>query len=360
MSALQELPWGLGLIEGFYGRAWQAADRLATLGFLARHGYRYYVYAPKSDPILRRAWRERWTRDDEALLRDLARRADAEGILWGVGLSPLGLVEDMGATAMGALRAKIRLLDELGVQVLCILFDDMPRGVEDLAARQCAVVAEVAAVSAARHLLVCPSYYTRDPVLERLFGARPEHYWEELGAGLPGGAGIFWTGERVCSSGYPEADLRDIGARLGRAPVLWDNYPVNDGARMADFLHMDAFRDRDAGLRTLTGAHFVNPMNQCRLSWVPLATLPRAYAEGGAYDPERELARAAREVAGAQGGDCLVEDLELLQRVGLKALADADRARLRARYAGYPDRWAQELLDWLDGGYAFDPACLTD
>jgi len=25
-----------------------------------------------------------------------------------------------------------------------------------------------------------------------------------------------------------------------------------------------------------------------------------------------------------------------------------------------PDQGAEEVIDWLEGGYAFDPACLTD
>lgn len=360
MSALRALPWGLGLIEGFYGRAWAEADRLATLAFLARHHYRYYVYAPKSDALLRRDWRGRWSRTAEASLQALAAGAAEHGIVWGVGLSPLGLVEDPSAEALAALRAKIRALDALGVQLLCVLFDDMPRAVEDLAARQCAVVAEIAAVMRAPHLLVCPSYYTRDPVLERLFGARPGRYWEELGAGLPPEAGIFWTGERVCSERYLPADLDDIGARFARPPVLWDNYPVNDGARMADFLHLDAFRNRPAELATLCGAHFVNPMNQCRLSWFPLATLPRLYADGTAYDPVQALEQAAREIAGGTAGALLLEDREELQSVGLRAMSDARRTRLLARYRALDLPWAREIVDWLEGGYAFDPACLTD
>src|SRR5690606_30183511 len=32
----------LGIIEGFYGRPWTAAEREETISFLAPHGYRFY------------------------------------------------------------------------------------------------------------------------------------------------------------------------------------------------------------------------------------------------------------------------------------------------------------------------------
>jgi hypothetical protein len=357
--ALQQLPWGLGVIEGFYGRCWSALDRLDTLGFLAGCGYRYYVYAPKSDAVLRRDWRTSWSAGMDVHLREIAARAHAAGLVWGVGLSPLGLVENPDASALRDLRAKLEQLDSIGVELLCLLFDDMPRQVEDLAARQSSVVAEVAAVTRARHLVVCPSYYTRDPVLERLFGTRPSRYWEEFASALPPEVGIFWTGEQVCSPSYDATDLAGIARKFGRAPVLWDNYPVNDGARMADFLHVDAFRNRPPELARLTSAHFVNPMNQCWLSRIPLLTLPRVYAEGSGYDAERAFADAARSVAGEAAAALLVADRALLQEQGLVALGDTGRSALAARYAGIDAGWAREIQSWLRGEYAFDPACLT-
>ena len=356
---LRPLPFGLGLIEGFYGRPWDERDRLAMLDFLASAGYHYYVYAPKSDTGLRRRWREPWPEPRVLHLRALAERARALGLCWGVGLSPLGLVESMDAGSMRALRARVGQLDDIGVEMLCVLFDDMPREVDDLALRQADIVAEIMAVARTRHLLVCPSYYSRDPVLERLFGERPRNYWESLGAQLPASVGVFWTGERVCSTAYPEEDLRDIAARLRRPPVLWDNYPVNDGARMADHLHVGAFRDRPGTLAGLVTAHFVNPMNQCWLSRIPLATLPRAYALGERYDADRAYRQACGMLAGEAAG-LLEADLEAFQSKGRAGLDAMARAGLEARYGAIDAPWAREITGWLRGEYTFDPACLTD
>src|SRR5262249_17845369 len=146
------LEFGTGLIEGFYGRAWSDADRLATIDFLADAGYRYHVYAPKSAPVLRRAWRARWAPRPERDMGQLAVHARSRGIEHGVGLSPLGLVESLDAAALRELREKVRYLAGIGARVLCILFDDMPRGVEDLAERQADIVGEAIAAADFRHL----------------------------------------------------------------------------------------------------------------------------------------------------------------------------------------------------------------
>lgn len=355
-----EARFDLGVIEGFYGRPWGDADRLAMLAFLARCGYTRYVYAPKADGVLRRCWRERWDAAGERRLQAIAERARRAGIGWGVGLSPLGLVEDRGTAGLRAFRDKLAYLDQFGPDVLCVLFDDMPGGLPDLAARQAEVVAEARAVCRARELLVCPSYYSRDPALERLFGAMPSRYWERLGELLPAETGIFWTGEKVCSTGYGAGELTDIARRFRRPPVLWDNYPVNDGARASNFLHLDAFRGRPPVLRELVAAHYVNPMNQCWLSRVPLATLPLLYRRGADYAPDDAFRESAAQLAGASGAALLEADLEALQRRGRAVLAEHEREALIARYAPIAAPWARELVAWLRGDWTFDPACLTD
>lgn len=354
------LPFGPGLIEGYYGRQWADAERAESIRFLAARGYRHYVYAPKGDRQLRGDWAGRWSDVDALRMRRLAAVCRDSGIAWGVGLSPLGLVENRSVANRDRLRDKIRYLDEFDVDILCILFDDMPRHIDALAAAQVEVVADVLAVTRARHVLVCPSYYSNDPALERLFGSRPPDYWGTLGRELPAEVGIFWTGERVCSTEYRCDELAPIAERFRRKPVLWDNYPVNDGAKISLFLHIDAFRARPAGLAQCVQAHFANPMNQCHLSRIPLASLAQLYREGDRYDPDAVFGRLAREIAGEAVGGMLVQDRDLLQRVGLGVMDDHAKAGLRQRYAGVDSPFAREVVAWLDGEYAFDPACLTD
>ena len=68
----------LGIVEGFYGRPWTAAERHDTIAFLARHGYRFHIYAPKADPYLRRRWQEDHPPEAaDQLASRLADKADA-------------------------------------------------------------------------------------------------------------------------------------------------------------------------------------------------------------------------------------------------------------------------------------------
>jgi len=357
---VRRLPFGLGLVEGFYGRQWRDEDRIACLRFIAGTGYRYYLYAPKGDAVLRRRWSERWDTAEERRMRAIAECCAESGLDWGFGLSPLGLVEDPTPLNLRRLRDKVRYLESFGARMQCILFDYMPRNVHALAASQLDIVAEVMSVSEAGHALVCPSYYSTDPVLERVFGAMPADYWEELGAGLPREMGIFWTGDRVCAESHDAAGLGEIAARFARKPVLWDNYPVNDGARGSNFLRIDAFRGRGSELAELTQAHFVNPMNQCWLSRIALQSLALLYQQGPAYDADAAFAYCLRAQCEEALAAQLAADLDALQREGLSALSGARLAQMRARYAEFHSPLAEEIRDWLHGGYAFDPACLTD
>ena len=80
----------------------------------------------------------------------------------------------------------------------------------------------------------------------RVFGRRPDHYLEELGTRLDPSIDVFWTGEEVCARALGVGHLARVAGQLGRKPVLWDNYPVNDGKRMSQFLHLRAFTGRPA------------------------------------------------------------------------------------------------------------------
>src|SRR3954467_1774810 len=105
----------LGIIEGFYGRPWSDEERLATLAFLAPHGYGFYFYAPKADVYLRRRWREPHPEEMADSLAGIARRCGELGVRFGIGLSPYGIFERFDAEARAALSRKLAFIDALGV-----------------------------------------------------------------------------------------------------------------------------------------------------------------------------------------------------------------------------------------------------
>ncbi len=341
----------LGLIEGFYGRPWSWAARAATAQFLAPHGYGFYLYAPKADPYLRRRWRE--PHPDETLgeLKVLAGRCADLGVRFGVGLSPFEIYRAFDAAAQADLTRKLAELDAVGVVDLAILFDDMRGDLPGLARAQVEILHWIAGRTRAKRLILCPTYYSDDPLLDRAFGQRPEAYLDDLGRALDPAIDVFWTGEEVCSRAYGVRGLERLTAILRRKPMIWDNYPVNDGPVMSQSLHLRAFTGRPAAMAGAIGAHAVNPASQPVLSRIPALTLAESYANGEAYDYGAAFQRAATEVLGPELAAVVQSHLSLLQDSGRDRLGETAR-RLRDRYQAFDHDGAREIVDWLDGAWA--------
>jgi len=342
----------LGLIEGFYGTPWSWKARRNTVEFLARHGYGFYIYAPKADEYLRRRWREPHPRDAFEHLASLAAHCRETGVRFGVGLSPYEIYRGFEAAAQAALAAKLAQLSALGLDTLAILFDDMRGDLPNLAATQTEIVHWIAARTKAPHIILCPSYYSDDPILDRVFGARPQNYLQDLGRALDSRIDMFWTGPEVCAREFTPGHLVRVSEQMQRKPVLWDNYPVNDGPRMSQFLHLRAFSGRPATIADHIAGHAINPALQPVLSRIPALTLAESYAKGERYDYGGAFIAAATAVCGAELAHSLHEDLILLQHTGLDRL-DKYADVLRARYAPVDHPAAREVIAWLDGEYRF-------
>ncbi|HTW33019.1 MAG TPA: beta-N-acetylglucosaminidase domain-containing protein [Rhizomicrobium sp.] len=342
----------LGIIEGYYGRPWSDERREHAIAFLAPRGYRFFLYAPKADDFLRKRWREPCPAEGGARLRRIAARCKACGVRFGVGLSPYELYRDFSGDAKTALAERLALFDSVGVEMLAILFDDMRGDLPDLARTQVDILHWIADRTKAQRLLMCPSYYTDDPVLDRVFGSRPANYLEDIGRLLDGRIEVFWTGEEVCAREYSAGHLARVGGQLRRKPFLWDNYPVNDGARMSQFLHLRAFTGRPAVIGEKLSGHAVNPALQPTLSLIPALTLIESYERGENYEYGAAFLRAAKTVLGDALAQLVQSDLIALQDTGLDWLGDRV-ARLRARYAAIDHPGAKEIVDWLDGQYRF-------
>ncbi len=339
----------LGIIEGYYGKPWPAADRLATIADLAPLGFSFFIHAPKADPFLRRRWREDHPEPEKRALAELSKACAKLGVRFGVGLSPYEIYLGFDDSAKSALARKLAWLDETGVTDLAILFDDMRGDLPDLAERQAEILHWIAERTGATRLTICPTYYSDDPVLDRVFGERPVGYLDQLGAALDPAIDVFWTGAEVCSREYSAANLSRVATELRRPPVLWDNYPVNDGPIMSRYLHLRAVTGR-SGLGGHVRGHAVNPASQPTLSRIPARTLADAYRLGDDYD----YGEAWRDAAAAVLGDDLARMVErhlyLFQETGLDRLGET-LDRLRERYASFDHPAAREILAWLSGDY---------
>lgn len=351
----------LGVIEGFFGHNWSWQQRNELAGFLQSTGYDYYLYAPKSDTRLRSQWRQDWNQDDWQALLTLRQHHQAAGIKFGIGLSPLDLCTPEGRTDSISLDAKIDRINQLQPDILAVLFDDMRGDIPQLATIQAELAHRAAALTTAPKVILCPTYYSDDPILEKVFGTRPKVYWETLGQQLDPSIDIFWTGPKVCTEQFTRSHLIDVASRLGRQPFLWDNYPVNDGAVKSKHLYLQPFGLDRAEIGDLLAGHAVNPMNQFNLSKLALASLPHAYTDAN-YQPHALFTQLLGQLCPPALRAALQEDCMRFSAQGLEGIAPELCAQLHKRYTQLDDDtgMSTEVADWLAGKYTFDPSCLTD
>lgn len=342
----------LGVLEGFYGRPWSQASRLLMAEWLPAIGIDAYLYAPKADAYLRKAWQHAWPRAEREHLLEVARRCAQSKLLFQVGLSPFELYRDYGRSAKSSLKSKVSEIVDLGVSGLAILFDDMPGDLDSLGLRQAEICADIRhwVGDGALTLRVCPTYYSDDPVLDDIFGPRPQDYLRSLYSNLEGAFEVFWTGPRVCSESITPSSLEAVSKECGGQLAIWDNYPVNDSRARSPHIYVHGLKGRSAHIKTLVQSHWCNAMNQPALSLPALASLPVLYEKDN-VDPGRAFIAAGidDELVSA----CMPLATRSLDMLGKAELLQLDAAASAGSVA------ARELRDWLSGGYEFDPDCLT-
>jgi len=341
----------LGIIEGFYGPLWSWEDRRQLVSTLAPHGYGFYLYAPKADAWLRRRWDEPHPPEQAAELNAFARFCREQGVRFGVGLSPFEVFNNFDGQAQAALAAKLSFLDSVGVQELAILFDDMHSDLPDLATRQADIMHWVRDRTRAEQLTICPTYYSDDAVLDRVFGQRPEDYLETLGKQLDRDIRVFWTGEEVCAREVSPGHLERVARVLKRKPLLWDNYPVNDGDRMSRHLHLRGFTGRPSANSDFLAGHAINPALQPVLTMIPAITLAQSYELGSGYEYGLAFRQAAEEVLGIELAARVAADLLVLQDTGLNRISDEKRQALTRCYMRFEHPAAREIVKWLSGAF---------
>lgn len=348
-----------GVIEGFFGKSWDWKMRRKYAQFLKSIDYGFYIYAPKSDTNLRRNWRQDWSNDDLQELMDIGYTYHQEGLQWGIGFSPFEIYLNYDSQAVKDLERKIHYFNDLNIDILAVLFDDMRGNCSNISRLQVDIMHRIAALSNAKTFIICPTYYTDDHILDKLFGKKPDNYLQVLGKELDSAIDVFWTGTKVCSQSYPESHLKEVGERLGRRPFIWDNYPVNDGAKLSLYLHLRAFENRPYQMSKWVSGHAVNPMNQAHISQIPLMTLTMSYQRQNHYSPSDAFVEAVERLCSAELAHALVEDVSLFQDHGLEQLSTETKQYLTKKYEAFDSPFADEIVQWLKGKYLFSPECLT-
>jgi hyaluronoglucosaminidase len=353
-----DIPIPAGVIEGFFGRPWDWPARLSVAGFLRDCGYDFYIYAPKADPFLRRRWREPLPAQTQQHLSQLGAQCRSCGISFGIGLTPFEIYLDYGANARASLRSKVLEINDIGPEILCILFDDMRGDVDGLPGIQGQIIADVSTWSSAGRFIVCPTYYSFDPRLSREFGLPARDYLRDFGRVVDPGIDIFWTGEKIISEGYSAGHLAAVAAEIGRKPFIWDNYISNDSKTRTNHLFLDPTMSAWHLPADLAAGLAINPMNQPHLSRIALCAFRRLLVDtpGGRQVPPD----VCREFSESPFAARLLADGVLFRETALDQLDGDTRLRLLDWYGTQSSNaCAREVAAWLRGEYLFDPECLT-
>jgi hyaluronoglucosaminidase len=300
-----------GIVEGFFGPLWSMQHREAIFQFGAARGMNTYLYAPKDDPYHRVRWTEPYPPKQWRMLLELIREAQRRKVDFVYGIHPgKGLCFGAEKPLRLLLEKAQRFYDD-GVRTFAVLFDDIPSLLGDpsdrakfknsLARAEGTWLQEIQSRQPTSwknvEWWVCPSYYTPDPLLARVFGAFEADFLEILSESLPVNVACFWTGPAVVPERITLAHVRGIATRLKRSVLLWDNYPVND-LSMSDELHIGPLQGRDPQLPRAVYGYLNNPLLQEELSFLPLSTCFDYAANPRAYDPERSWTRAITQLYG--------------------------------------------------------------
>jgi len=302
-----------GIVEGFFGPLWSMAHRKAMFKFGAARGMNTYLYAPKDDPYHRERWTEPYPRNQWQALLQLIRHAQDLGIDFVYGFHPGKGLCFSDEKPVSILLAKARRFYDAGVRTFAVLFDDIPSRLEfntdrknfrrSLALAEATWLQQIQAKQPGEwkniEWWICPSYYTPDPLLARVFGRFEPNFLEILGERLPPNVACFWTGPAVISKEIRLSHVQKIAQRVRHRLLLWDNYPVND-LSMRDELHLGPLQGRDPKLPRAVYAYLSNPLLQEKLSFIPLATCLDYAADPAHYQPESSWRKIVCELFGVE------------------------------------------------------------
>jgi hypothetical protein len=345
----------LGIVEGFFGPQWPSESRKSYAQFLSRFGGGFYIYAPKQDANLRKKWRSTWSNDYIHELKSLVDQFQSHSVQFGIGFSPFGLGRELASEDRSLLTEKLNIFNDLGIEILGLFFDDMPTN-DNLAETQIEVLSLIKKIFKG-HIIFCPSYYTPDPILDKVFGQRPDHYLEKIASGVPQDVHVAWTGPKVISLELSTDHLIDTTKLLKRKPFLWENLYANDGPKNCKFLKLRPFIGRTSDTLKHVEAFGLNMMNQPELSKI-LYLSSKFVLEG--EGPEEAFSHSLDVLCSSDFKNFIEINKNHFLTMGLDSIQVEEKKNLVIELATFPDFAAKEIIDWLNGLYVVGSECLTD
>lgn len=291
-----------GIVEGFQGRPWSHAARLAMIAFAARHRMNLFVLAPADDPAHREKWREPPPPETLGALRELVAACAEEQVDFAYGLRPGETIRYSDEEDAKRLLARIDAVRDLGVRRWALLFDHPPKDLAhpadrerfpDLVSAQCALANRVWAYVQGKDADARLYFAPTEP-----WGPDDTAYARNLRERIDPSIAVLWLAPSAADWTLGEADAARAGERFGRAPILWDHFPIDDDARRRVFL--GPLRGRAAPAASRLAGFVVNPMELAEASKIALATVADFAWNPAAYDPDRSWAAALNEGAGGR------------------------------------------------------------
>lgn len=346
----------IGVIEGFFGPQWPQLSRLSYAKFLNKFGGSFFIYAPKQDANLRKAWRGEWKDEYLEHLTNLRESFHRENVLFGVGFSPFGLGSSLSSEDENHLEEKLTILNNLGIDLLGLFFDDMPT-TDHLASTQIQTL-KLIQKSFKKKIIFCPSYYTPDPILDKVFGQRPVHYLDEIASGISPEVALAWTGPKVISPEISLEHMQETSQLLKRKPFLWENLFANDGPKNCKFLKLKPFTGREKTILNESEGIGLNLMNQAELSKILFLSSFLVLKDG--IEPEVAYERALGELCSEALKNLILVNHDVFLTSGLDNISADHKRKLLQELSGLADSAAREIEDWLEGKYIVGSECLTD
>lgn len=312
-----------GVIEGFYGVPWTQSERHMVLDWMQSFRLNTYLYAPKDDLKQRLLWRETYTSEETAVLKNLIDACQVRGIRFVYALSPGLDIAYSKSSELDILKRRIDQIRKLGGNHFALLFDDIPDTMREddrerfgsFAKAQCQVVNELyrwiqESSAGSSRVFFCPTPYCGRMQRAGLGG---EHYLEELGASLDPAVDVFWTGSEIISSEISLEHIQELTQLLRRPPVIWDNLHANDydGTRF----YCGPYSGRPLELRQAVRGVMHNPNNEAPLNFVPWKSLSDYLQAEADWNPRESYLNAMSEWHArfeSAGSPIALEDLVLL------------------------------------------------
>jgi hyaluronoglucosaminidase len=285
-------------LRGIKGLWWEGLPKYRlALPWIAQHHMNFLMFCYSSFPASGKDWRSDYTADEQNGFRELAAQADRFGVELCLSFNP-GIWSKPPLTYASeddyqVAWKKVKTIHALGIRSFALCLDDIntklqPADAEKFKTLETAQVYFVKRLwtdmktlsPPPRRLIFCPSAYTSGEAREHL------DYIKTI-AQLDKGIDVFWTGPVVCSPTITAKDADEFAAWVGRKPIVWDNYPVNDMFPWRPLLA--PVKGRAADLASHVGGLMSNPMKQWEASKVPLATVAAYLNDPAHYEPSRAL-----------------------------------------------------------------------